>query len=141
MTKRPDIKIYLNSIQYCGIAHNQLTTWRGMADIALNELSHGEMFEELSLMCCLQGVCVYTPLRGDIEGWEHYNIPDGNFFGSRRSLSSYLEGYKTGFPVHFPNRFAARVQAFSLYLRLKHALHGQYGNNSISDFMRKFPRN
>lgn len=113
-----DIEIYLELIEYYTLYENSHRTWLEFCALYEREnLSRERFLDEASYLFSLPNLKVYIPLRGDIEGRQHYIVPSTEEFGSGRWVSMYLEE-ENGLQKR-PTRLTERVRMIDLYFKIK----------------------
>lgn len=130
------INIYLDGIAAYQDNQNAFLVYEALRSLkAAENISDAKMIEECSMLCMMRHLHVYTPLIGDVEGYQKYLIPSGAFFGTRRRLSYALQRDENGAPIYFPPRYEAQTQAFDLYVQVKQCLRRDGFGTAISQYV------
>ena len=113
-------KIHLEKSAHYQALENQHKIWRELKELCSAEcISREGLLDEMSLLFANPNLEVFIPLRGDIEGYQHYLIPSIDLMGSGRWVSYFLKEDEDGNPKHSPVRLSERCRMFHLYLELK----------------------
>lgn len=143
MKKLPTLTINLKNIFWYTQPENQHEIWlRTRANLEESGLSHERYIEAVSFMVIMLKPKVFMPLRGDIEGVQHYLISQNFYLFERRWFSYYLKAGAHGNQQHAPTRLTERVRENDLANKVIDELKQHFGVSRLDElFNILFPKN
>jgi len=114
------IKIYLKNADYYRNIVIQYDMWEKLIKTLSNEnLSREELLLNMLLLLSNPNLGIFTPLLGDIAGWQHYEITPDVLTGSVWWMSLCLKNNIHNRPKSRPIQRIEHMRILDIFLKLK----------------------